>query len=525
MDVKHSDRTRSIYLTAATLPPDEQERFVRGACGDDAALLRRISELLEAARESPAPAPPVIDGYRVIDQLGRGGMGTVWRAVQLGTRRRVALKLLPEEYVETDRAARRFEREVELAARLEHPNIARIYDAGLHERKFYYAMELVEGLPMDRFAQAHALDARQVVGLVRRACRAVTYAHARGVLHRDLKPSNILVTADAQPHVLDFGLAKRLRGAVSASAVSSAHTLTLHGEATGTPGYMSPEQASGVNELVDARTDVYALGAILYHLLTGDHPHELTNDFGAFARKLTIEEPRPPSSLRPGIDAELEAIVLHCVAREPENRYESARAFDDDLSAFLSGRPTSVRPSDPFGLREVGSPQGWRGVPERATVPAVVIASLACLAGATYGAADVENLLVSTLRTALVLACYGGVGFPLALRSIRAAVHRTGAFCRRDLTRRTFAAFLPTTALLALFWTRGASPVTTLAGGAVAAIAVTTGLLVALFRPHRQGLPTWLGCCLLSLAAVIPACAAGLWLADGLARLVLPVTR
>src|SRR5262245_57351627 len=150
---------------------------------------------------------PQVEGYEIIERIGSGGMGTVWRAVQTSTRRDVALKLVSAAMFGSDRARLRFDREVELMARLEHPNIARVYDSGTDRGGYFYAMQLIRGLPLDQYVSLHRLSNRQIIELMRLVCQAVMFAHQRGVIHRDLKPSNIIVTPDGQPHVLDFGLA------------------------------------------------------------------------------------------------------------------------------------------------------------------------------------------------------------------------------------------------------------------------------------------------------------------------------
>jgi serine/threonine protein kinase len=195
-------------------------------------------------------------------------MGTVWRAEQLSTRREVALKLMAAVRFDSAKAQVRFEREVELTARLDHPNIARVYDSGLHHGMYYYAMELVDGTPLDRYVKSNNLSKNQILVLMQKVCQAVLYAHLRAVIHRDLKPSNILVDPGGQPHVLDFGLAKALL------EDDEALTISVEGQVAGTPAYMSPEQAAGRHDETDTRTDVFSLGVILYELLTGQSPHD-----------------------------------------------------------------------------------------------------------------------------------------------------------------------------------------------------------------------------------------------------------
>ena len=211
------------------------------------------------ARESPrslGPAPQV-EGYETIGPLGQGGMATVWRAVQKSTQREVALKLLAGGPFASDKVRARFEREVELTARLEHPNIARIYDSGIRHGVYYYAMELVDGVHLDAHVVGRGLSRLQIMALMRTVCEAVQHAHQRGVIHRDLKPSNILVAEDGQPRVLDFGLAKALLES------DGGLTISAEGAVAGTPAYMSPEQAAGHQDEIDTRTDVYSLGVVL----------------------------------------------------------------------------------------------------------------------------------------------------------------------------------------------------------------------------------------------------------------------
>jgi len=291
----------------------------------------------------PQRTPPQIEGYEILGPLGEGGMGIVWRAVQLSTRRPVALKLLLAGGFASPKARLRFEREVELAARLEHPHIARVYESGLHQGVYYYAMELVEGVPLDQYVAEHGLSQRQVLALMRTVCEAVQHAHQRGVIHRDLKPSNILVTADGQPHVLDFGLAKTIIEDEAQLAVS------MEGEAAGTPAYMSPEQAAARLNQIDTRTDVYSLGVILYRLLTSEFPHDLTGTRLEVLRRIAEEEVRRPRQITKAVDKELEALLLKALAHDPEGRYPTAHALAEDLRRYAAYEPIEARPMGSFG--------------------------------------------------------------------------------------------------------------------------------------------------------------------------------
>ena len=270
-------------------------------------------------------APPKIKGYEITGELGAAGQGRVWRAVQLSTHREVALKLPRANLLGSRKALVRFEREVELAARLSHPNIARIYDSGLCEGLYYYAMELIEGVPLTQYTKQHKLSIRQILELMRSVCAAVQHAHQKGVIHRDLKPSNILVTEDGRPHVVDFGLA------ITTDGDSTVRMLSTDGELTGTPAYMSPEQAAGRHEQLDTRTDVYALGVVLYELLTGAFPYDVETSMAETLRSIQERDPLRPSRMARSLDRDIDTMVLKALAKEPDRRYQSVAELRHDI--------------------------------------------------------------------------------------------------------------------------------------------------------------------------------------------------
>ena len=282
---------------------------------------------------------PEIRGYQIIAKLGEGGMGTVWRAIQSSTKRQVALKLMSGRSFGSQRAERRFEREVELSARLDHPHIAKVFEAGTDRGIHFYAMELIDGLPIDVFAKTHQLSQSALIQLMLPICDAVQHAHQRGVIHRDLKPSNILVRADGRPCVLDFGLARLVEHEPSHPLVS------IDGQPTGTPAYMSPEQAAGRTEHIDTRTDVYALGAVMYQLITGQLPHKVCGSSFDLMRRIVEEEVIRPRLVNARINREMESILLKALAREPDDRYFSAGDFAADLKRYQAHEPLVAMPA------------------------------------------------------------------------------------------------------------------------------------------------------------------------------------
>ena len=306
----------------------------------DGCLMRQIAPgVLEEPRLEepvPDPLPPVeIPGYRMIRFLGRGGMGVVWLAEQLGTRRRVAIKFCREDRFGFDgdtRAVQRFENEIELAARLNHPHIAHVFVGGEVEGVPYCVMEFIEGRNLAEHVREQTLEPRAIVALLTKVAEAVQHAHQNGIIHRDLKPSNIVINAQGEPKVLDFGLAKAL-GATDATA----RKLSQSGLIVGTLAYMAPEQAAAGE--VDTRTDVYALGVILYELLLGRNPHDLRGADHIVLRRIADEEPLLPRRVKPGLDAELEMLLLKALSKGSEERYRTAGELADELGRWLRHEP------------------------------------------------------------------------------------------------------------------------------------------------------------------------------------------
>jgi serine/threonine protein kinase len=282
---------------------------------------------------------PVLDGYTIFDKLGEGAMGVVWRAIQLSTNREVALKLLPPASIGSEKAQLRFQREVESAASLEHPNIASIYESGLNKGIYYYAMQSIDGVELNRYARSRKLNEKAILALIIRLSEAVCFAHLNGIVHRDLKPGNVLVTkAEGEPKILDFGLAKSFTGGNSQNNVSIA------GEVVGTPMYMSTEQAQGEVENIDGRTDIYALGIMLFELMTGGQfPYSSKGGPYDIIRRKLSKAPIRPRSIDPKINIDLEAIILKAIDVDANKRYASADLLAQDLAFYLKGRPVSAR--------------------------------------------------------------------------------------------------------------------------------------------------------------------------------------
>jgi serine/threonine protein kinase len=287
--------------------------------------------------------PTILDGaaeeYEILDEIDRGGQAIVYRAVQKATKRTVALKVLEQKLYTSDRAQYRFEREIELAARLRHPNIVTIYDSGITQGQNYFAMEYIQGRPLEKYIQEKNLTLRQTMELFSKISSAVAYAHQRGIMHRDLKPSNILVDDEGEPHILDFGIAK----ATEEADETSREGVTLAGQIVGTLAFMSPEQASGKLDMVDVRTDVYAIGVILYKLLLNEYPYDISGTTLKILQHIQETDPLRPSKTIKHFNSDIEAILLKTLEKDLDRRYASAVELKQDIDNWLEGNPVLAR--------------------------------------------------------------------------------------------------------------------------------------------------------------------------------------
>ncbi|MEC8507688.1 MAG: serine/threonine-protein kinase [Planctomycetota bacterium] len=277
--------------------------------------------------------PTTFGDFELVEEIGRGGMGVVYRARQQSLGREVALKLILLDHLasETDRA--RFYAEARAAAKLEHPHIVPVYDLGDVQGRPYISMKLIEGSTLSSQLQNGHMDGKSAAKLLIPLCQAVQYAHENSVLHRDVKPSNIMINHEGQAFLTDFGLAKDLR---------ETPTLTRTGAVVGTPAYMPPEQASGQKPTLDPTSDVYSLGAVLYHMITGQPP--FVGRTGLETVLMVMEQDPPsPRSLTRGLDRDLEMIILRCLQKPPDLRYASASALEQDLNAYLNNEEIAAR--------------------------------------------------------------------------------------------------------------------------------------------------------------------------------------
>ncbi|MCC6358856.1 MAG: serine/threonine protein kinase [Phycisphaerales bacterium] len=293
----------------------------------------------------PVLATDHFSGYRLEREIHRGAQGAVYTAVQQSTGRRVALKVLHEQAFGGPLEQARFEREMRVLAALQHPNIVAIHDGGSHGGRFFLVMDYIAGQPLDAYVAGQPRSVLETIELFVPICEAVNAAHVRGIIHRDIKPANVRVDGAGRPFVLDFGLAKLTDNEPDGSGMAgpSGPARTLTGQFLGSLPWAAPEQAEGSPSRIDIRTDVYALGVLLYQMLTGKFPYPVTGPMKETLDVIVTWPPVPPRSLRREIDDELETIVLKCLHKEPARRYQSAGELARDLARYRAGEPIEAK--------------------------------------------------------------------------------------------------------------------------------------------------------------------------------------
>lgn len=430
-----TDRCPSMEVLEALASGDEASPEALAHIAECATCREAVAEIKEnnrflatfvsqvksgAGSAEPQPARPddLLPGYRVGAEIHRGGQGVVYEAVQMATKRRVAVKMLAQGAFASARQRRRFEREIEVVANLRHPNIVTIYDsATLSGGAPAYAMELIDGVPVNRYVSStfDAMDRSHLGDTIRKKlrlfvkiCDAVQHAHQRGVIHRDLKPGNVLVDESGEPHVLDFGLAKLQQP--DATSVWSTRT----GEFVGSIAYASPEQVKGDPDRIDTRSDVYSLGVMLYEMLTEQLPYPVTGSMSDIVRNITQVEPRKPSSLRRGLSSDIDTIIATAMAKDADRRYETAGALMRDVQRHLAGEPIGARrDSTWYVLRKMA--RRHRGPATVAALVLVLLVAFALTMSALYRrttyhmAATQQQLVISNIERGRALANLGNV--------------------------------------------------------------------------------------------------------------------
>lgn len=350
---------REVFIAALDLEiGKEQDTFLEQACRGDTALEERIRHLLEVTKEEGSfldselmadeifPAGSVLEAkegtsfgeYELIKHIASGAMGVVWRARQKSLDRDVALKVLRQSWIAGKEEWERFRNEAQVAAGLIHPNIVTVYEFGEVEGQPYLTMPFIEGETLSKKMGEFQSDRRRLVSFFVKIVDAVDAAHRMGILHRDLKPGNILIDGEGEPHVTDFGIAKR--------QIDDAN-LTLSGQVMGTPYYMAPEQARGETRNSTPAMDVFSLGVIFYELISGVRPFD-GDSVVSLIRQVTEEKEIRLRMRDPSIDGDLEAITEKCLEKVPGNRYQTAAALSADLRCWLERRPVSVKPTTPL---------------------------------------------------------------------------------------------------------------------------------------------------------------------------------
>jgi tetratricopeptide (TPR) repeat protein len=401
---------QELFVEALDLEEADRAAFLDRRCGDDATLRAEVGALLATDAEtasfldapmlSRATVPEQIGRYRICRVIASGGMGMVYEAQQDHPQRLVALKVLRRDAASPS-ALKRFKHETEILGRLKHPNIAQVYDAGTFDEgggaQPYFAMELVKGRPLTAYCDAKKLGTRQRLQLFARICDAVQHAHQRGIIHRDLKPDNVLVDDGGEPKILDFGVARTTDHDIRVTTLR-----TDVGMLVGTVPYMSPEQVAGDPHELDMRSDVYALGVLLYELLAGCLPHDVTDKpIPEAVRIIGQEDPTPLSSVNRQFRGDLDTIAAKALERDKERRYESAAALAADVRHFLADEPIVARPASAlYQLRKFARRN-------KALVGAVTVAFVALAAGTVVATSQAVRASAEAARARTVQAYLG----------------------------------------------------------------------------------------------------------------------
>jgi tetratricopeptide (TPR) repeat protein/tRNA A-37 threonylcarbamoyl transferase component Bud32 len=345
------DRMQLEQIASGDRSDEKQSQHLESCqtCRDQVEAIRNendfLGEILGANSEMLQLRPGdqhEVDGYRIISEIHRGGQGIVYEAEQISTRRTVAIKMMLQGRFATSKQRQRFEQEVEVIAGLRHPGIVTLYESGTGQGgEIYFAMEFVRGTTLDQWLRTLDPTMDERVRLFADVCDAVRYAHGRGIIHRDLKPGNILVDEEGLPHVLDFGLARVADP--QAGSPGSERLETVAGEFLGTFAYASPEQLEGDPDRIDTRTDVFALGILLYEVLTGERPFETGRNLKELVHNRLERQPAPPSKHDAAIPLDLDVICLKALSVDPDRRYGSAGELEEDLRRHLDGRPILAR--------------------------------------------------------------------------------------------------------------------------------------------------------------------------------------
>ena len=442
MEVSCPQCSRGVRLSSEELASKARLKAVRcGSCGSnfDARLLiasgsARVSPPeapLLTAQKSPTrplahsptpsvPAPPTnwlkkkpatIGQYQILDEINRGGMGIVYKAIDPQLKRHVAIKVLLAGEGASDSDVLRFKREAQATARLQHPNIVPIYAVGEHEGKPYFVMDFIEGRTAKELNDRGEMTPRLALKIIEGAADALHHAHLNGVFHRDVKPANIIVDDDERPQLMDFGLARRADEDLE---------ITQSGTTMGTPSYMSPEQAEGHLDEVDARSDVYSVGACLYELLAGRPPFEGETTLGVL-RQIIDDPPVPPRKLNPSINRDVETICLKCLEKKQSARYASARDLADDIRRFNAGEAIAAKPLGSMG-------RFWRGLRRHKELSiaalAMLLSGLGVIAYAYSESRANTRKLVDDRQERFGVALHDGID---GLDKARAAIQTFGA--------------------------------------------------------------------------------------------------